>query len=257
MNMDYVKNGMWYCSRALFVASAVLVVLTVTRVSGFMTSSGQITKTVKAAKAQNGHDEETVRNLLAKGRQAADQLKKKNMFVTPPPTPKPPVCLGIIGSSAIINGKQYKAGDNVGGAEIISVGTKEVVIKWQDNEMKLIPFAVNNPSPPSRKPSSSSTDKSKSESKEAHSRPSDQDNKQSKTKKDKSPKEKPKLKDDKFRKDKSKPKYDKPSGIKFPSPGDKKSQSKFRLKTDFQPKKSQNNKSKRPKKTADKAAGKK
>ena len=251
--MDYVKNGMWYASRALFVASTVLAVLTVTRVSGFMTSSGRITKTVKTAKAQNGHDEETVTNLLAKGRQTADQLKKKNMFVTPPPKPKPPVCLGIIGSSAIINGKLYKAGDNVAGAEIISVGTKEVLIKWQDNEMKLAPFAVNNASTPSRKPSSGS----KSQPKELHPEPSDRDNKQSKTKKDKSRREKPKLKDNKPPKDKSKPKYDKPSGIKSPSPGDKKLQSKPRPKTDSQQKKSQNLKPKALKKAANKAAGKK
>ncbi|MCD6393531.1 MAG: hypothetical protein J7M40_08485 [Planctomycetes bacterium] len=164
MNMNYVRNGMWYGSRALFVASVVLVVLTVTKVSGFMTSSGLITKAVTSAKAKNGHDEETVKNLLAKGREVADQLKKKSMFVNPPPKPKPPVCLGIIGSSAIINGKYYKAGDKVGAAEIISVGTKEVVIKWEDNEMKLIPFAVNNASPASRKPSSSGKSVKKPES---------------------------------------------------------------------------------------------
>ncbi len=128
MNTNYLKNGMWYGSRALLVASVVLVVLTVTKVSGFMASSGQITKAVKIAKAQNGHDEETVKNLLDEGRKAAKGLKEKNMFAPPAPKPKPPVCLGIIGSSAIINGKYYKAGDKVGGAEIISVGTKEVVI---------------------------------------------------------------------------------------------------------------------------------
>ena len=174
MNMDYVKNGMWYASRALFVASAVLVVLTVTKVSGFMTSSGRITKAVKTAKAQNGHDEETVKNLLAKGRQAADGLKKKNMFAPPPAKPKPPVCFGIIGSSAIINGKQYKAGDKVGGAEIISVGAKEVVIKWEDKEMTLIPFAANNASPASRRPSSSgkSAKKPQSDSKSKGPKPS-------------------------------------------------------------------------------------
>ncbi len=171
MNTNYLKNGMWYGSRALFVASVVLVVLTVTKVSGFMTSSGRITKAVKTAKVQNGHDEETVKNLLAKGREVADQLKKKNMFVSPPPKPKPPVCFGIIGSSAIINGKYYKAGDKVGGAEIISVGTKEVVIKWEDKEMKLIPFAVNNASSSSKKPSSSGKSEKKPESK-SNSKPS-------------------------------------------------------------------------------------
>ncbi|RKY06304.1 MAG: hypothetical protein DRP66_09070 [Planctomycetota bacterium] len=164
MNTSYLKNGMWCGSRALLVASVVLVVLTAAKVSGFMTSSVRITKAVKTAKAKNGHDEETVKKLLARGRRVADQLKKKNMFVKPPPGPKPPVCFGIIGGNAIINGKYYKAGDKVGGAEIISVGTKEVVIKWDDKEMKLIPFAVNNASPPSKKKSSPGKSAGKPES---------------------------------------------------------------------------------------------
>jgi hypothetical protein len=172
MNMNYVRNGMWYGSRALFVASVVLVVLTVTKVSAFMNSSVRIKNVVTAAKAKNGHDEETVKNLLAKSREVANELKKPNMLVTAPPKPKPPVCFGIIGSSAIINGKQYKAGDKVGAAEIISVGTKEVVIKWDDKEMKLIPFDVNNASPPSRKPSSSGSEK-KPESKPSETRVED------------------------------------------------------------------------------------
>ena len=251
--MDYVKNGMWYASRALFAASVVLAVLTVTRVSGFMTSSDRITKTVKTAKAQNGHDEETVANLLAKGHKTADQLKNKNMFVTPPPKPKPPVCLGIIGSSAIIDGKLYKAGDNVGGAEIISVGAKEVLIKWQDNEMKLAPFAANNAATPGRKPSPGS----KPRLKEPDPEPDDQDNKKSKTKKDKSLKEKPKSKDNKPQKDKSKSKDNKQSGTKFLSPADKKLQNKLRPKTDSKQKKPQNLKPKALKKAANKAAGKK
>ena len=163
MNMNYVRNGMWYGSRALFVASFVLLVLTAVEVSGFYASSGRIKNVVTAAKAKNGHDEETVKKLLAKRREVANELKKPNMLVKAPPKPKPPVCFGIIGNSAIINGKQYKAGDKVGdkewAAEIISVGTKEVVIKWEDKEMKLIPFDVNNATPASKKPSSSSSQK--------------------------------------------------------------------------------------------------
>ena len=172
MNMDYVKNGMWYGSRVLFFASFVLAVLTATKVSGYMASSGRIKMAVKTAKAQNGNDEETVKTLLDEGRKAAEGLKKKNMFSPPPPKPNPPVCFGIIGSSAIINGKEFKVGDNVGGAEIISVGTKEVVIKWDDKEMKLIPFAVNNASPPSRKPPEPGKSEKKPES-EAKSEPSE------------------------------------------------------------------------------------
>ncbi len=147
MNMDRIKNNMHYVVGALFVVSAVLVGLTVDRVSAYVISSNQIIQAVSDAKTENGHDEETIKKFLAEGREAADKLKKKNMFVPPPPKPNPPVCFGIIGGSAIINGKQYKAGDKVAGAEIISVGAKEVTIKWEDKEMKLVPFARDNKTP--------------------------------------------------------------------------------------------------------------
>lgn len=147
MTKEIIKNNVRHLPNALFAISVIFIILTVVKVSGYASTSERITKAIDTAKSQNGHDEETVKKLLEKSREDANKLKKKNIFVPPPPKAKPPVCLGIIGSSAIINNKYYKVGDKIGGAEIIAVGTKDVTIKWEGKEKKLVPFAENNKTP--------------------------------------------------------------------------------------------------------------
>ncbi len=170
MSKDFIKNNIKYLPNALFAISVVFIVLTVARVSGYASISERIARAVDTAKSQDGNNEETGKELLKKDNETANKLKKKNMFVPPPPKAKPPVCLGIIGSSAIINNKYYKVGDKIGAAELIAIGTKDVTIKWEDKEMKLVPFAQNNQSSgsggkrPSSKPASKG-DKSKDPSK--------------------------------------------------------------------------------------------
>ena len=143
MNTDFIKNNLHYVTKVLFGVSAAVVILTVAKGSAYVKSSARIETAVETAKAQKANDQETVNKLLATGRDAADALKKKNMFANPPAKPNPPICYGIIGSSAIINGKQYKVGDKIGTAEVLAVGTKDVTIMWDDREMKLVPFKQN------------------------------------------------------------------------------------------------------------------
>lgn len=147
MTKEIIKNNVRHLPNALFVISVVFIILTVIKVSGYAGTSERITKAIDTAKSQNGHDEETVKELLGKTHEGANKLKQKNMFVPPPPKARPPVCLGIIGDKAIINNKYYKVGDKIGPAELIAVGTKDVTIKWEDKEMKLVPFAQSNKSP--------------------------------------------------------------------------------------------------------------
>lgn len=162
MSKDFIKNNVKYLPNALFAISVVFIVLTVARVSGYASTSERITKAVDTAKTQDSNNEETVKKLLEKDNEIANKLKQKNMFVPPPPKANPPVCIGIIGSSAIINNKYYKVGDKIGAAELIAIGTKDVTIKWEDKEMKLVPFALNNQSSPGsggKRPSPKSDDK--------------------------------------------------------------------------------------------------
>ena len=143
MNTDFIKNNLHHMTKVLFAVSAAVVILTVAKGSAYVKSSARIETAVETAKAQKANDQEAVNKLLATGREAADALKKKNMFVNPPAKPNLPVCYGIIGSSAIINGKHYKVGDKVGAAEILAVGTKDVTRMWDEKEMKLVPFKQN------------------------------------------------------------------------------------------------------------------
>ncbi|MBE0536050.1 MAG: hypothetical protein IH624_10310 [Phycisphaerae bacterium] len=137
---ELLKKSAPQLSWAVYAAAAILAAATVTRVFAHVASAEQLGATLEQYKAQGKNNEEKVKDLLAKGRQTGDQLKKKNIFVPPPPKPNPPTCQGIIGSSALFGDKLYKAGEKVGAAEVVSVGTTEVVIKWEDREMTLVPF---------------------------------------------------------------------------------------------------------------------
>jgi hypothetical protein len=143
MSKDFIKNNLHYMTKALLGLSAAIVIITVAKGSAYVKSSTRIKANIEAAKAQKPNDQETINKLLETGRETAGTLRKKNMFTNPPAKPKPPICYGIIGSSAIINGKQYKVGDKIGAAEVLAVGTKDVTIMWEEKEMKLVPFKQN------------------------------------------------------------------------------------------------------------------
>ena len=70
------------------------------------------------------------------------------MFAPPAPKPKPPVCTGVLGDTAIINGKAYKIGQDVGGAKIVSIRPMEVMILWQGKEVNLPTFGAGKIAPP-------------------------------------------------------------------------------------------------------------
>ncbi len=134
------KKRMQYLSWGLYAAAAVLMAATVTRVSGHAVSTHRIADALEQCKTRNKNDQQQAKELLARSKEAGNRLKKRNVFVPPPPRPNPPTCQGIIGSSALFGDKLYKAGEKVGAAEILSVGTTQVVIKWEDREMTLVPF---------------------------------------------------------------------------------------------------------------------
>jgi len=71
-----------------------------------------------------------------------ESLKEKNMFVPPPPKPKPPrQCQGIFGDEVLINGKWYKVGDTVPpGAKILTVEAASVKLEWEGREIILAPI---------------------------------------------------------------------------------------------------------------------
>ena len=80
--------------------------------------------------------------LLDKTTKLVESLKKKNIFVPPPPKPKPPrQCQGIFGDEVLINGKWYKVGDTVpSGAKVLAVEAASVKLEWEGKEIILAPI---------------------------------------------------------------------------------------------------------------------
>ena len=130
-------------TRVLLGISVLLAVLMLGKVAAFGIMSGGIGGRIEAAMASSKPDEEMVRRHLSRGRETVGKLGRKNIFAPPPPGAKAPVCMGIIGDCAIINGKYYWAGDMIGAAKVLDVGTTDVTILWEDSEKKLVPFLVS------------------------------------------------------------------------------------------------------------------
>jgi hypothetical protein len=156
MNFEFIKKRPQYLSKFLWLMTLFLACAMVTRVFAFGVTSLRSNSKLKAGLAAQKQDDETVKSCLAKKSEAAGKLKEKNMFVAPSKEkPKPPVCLGLFGNSAIFKDKgdklykigdkiKCKAGENSTEAEIVAIGPNEVTIMWEDKEMKLKPFDVSN-----------------------------------------------------------------------------------------------------------------
>lgn len=153
MKRDYLNNNhktdnKEMISVGLLGASAVMVVLMVIEVTGFLAAPIRAEQTLNKAVAQSKPDDEEVKKHLDASKAIADELKKKNLFAPPPPK-KHPVnqVLGILGDEVLINGKWYKAGDNVGDAKIVAIEPTLVRIEWDGNEKTFLPIDTKTSAP--------------------------------------------------------------------------------------------------------------
>jgi len=149
MKLNYLKEKKESVSTVLLWFSVVLGVLILVKVAGFFVTSANAKTLVEKAFAQNKTDANDMEKYFAKSKAIADELKKKNLFA--PPTPKKhPVSqvLGILGSEALINGKWYKVGDNVGDAKVVAIEPALVRIEWGGSEKTFAPMQAAGSSGP-------------------------------------------------------------------------------------------------------------
>ena len=141
------KNRKQLLPKCLFVLAMLLILGTFLKVAAF--GIGSVSLGGRVEKAVTGFDQndENIEKSVSKRQETIKNLKQKNMFVPPPPKPKPPVCIGVLGDTAIINGKPYKVGQDVGGAKVVSIGPTEIMILWQGKEMKLPAFGAGKIAP--------------------------------------------------------------------------------------------------------------
>jgi len=143
MKLDKIGNWKEHIPKVLLTVSLALAVLTVGKVLAFAVTSVRTRGRIEQALSKNGQNDEAIKARVAANRAAADKIKGRNMFAEPKAKPKPPICIAILGSKALINDKWYKVGDEVGGAKISAIGPKEVTILWEEKEKKLFPFAAS------------------------------------------------------------------------------------------------------------------
>ena len=143
MNSDYLTNNKHFVPAVLLGVSAVFAVLSLVKVAGFFATSARAQSIVAKAVDQDKTDPNLLEKKLAAFREIADVLKKKNLFVPPVPRRHPvSSVLGIMGSEALINGKWYKVGDEISGAEIVAIEATLVKIKWDGKEKSFAPISA-------------------------------------------------------------------------------------------------------------------
>jgi hypothetical protein len=152
MKLDKLKEKEGLISISLFWFSAALGILILVKLGGFFVSSASAVRLVDDALAQSKPDANDAKKYLAKFKEVADELKKKNMFAPPPPKPGWPVSSvqGILGHTAFINGDWRKVGDEIGGAKVLEIGPTYVKMVWEGKEKTFYPFDVKS-SPRSQK----------------------------------------------------------------------------------------------------------
>jgi len=147
MKLDKLKEKEGLISISLFWVSVALGILILVKLGGFFVTSASAVRLVDDALAQSKPDPNDAKKYLARFKEVADELKKKNMFAPPPPKPACPVSrVQILGDTVLVNGKWYKVGDDVGGAKILEIAPTYVKVEWEGKENVFSPFDVKDTS---------------------------------------------------------------------------------------------------------------
>jgi hypothetical protein len=140
VNMKLHRDRAKPLTKILCAVAVLLGALIFLKVAGFFVSTTQARVLGAQADAASASVND-LKKLLAETKAAAEELKKKNLFVlaTPKQFPVSDV-LGIMGQEALINGKWYKVGDSVAEARIAAIEPTKVRIVWNGQEKEFSPI---------------------------------------------------------------------------------------------------------------------
>lgn len=132
----------------MLVAAAVLLgVWACAKVAGFYGQRVRMQRVLTVT--AGGRDPNSLKQSLGQAKQAADGLKKSNLFVKTPPKQHPVKQVeGILGSEAFIAGKWYKVGDKVADAKIMMIGATKVEVEWDGKKTSFSPIGAAGSGPP-------------------------------------------------------------------------------------------------------------
>lgn len=149
MRRDFLKKGQEYISVVLFAFAAVLAVCIFVRLIDFYVTKARAERLVGQEATKSNLDPNEMDKFIARTKELAEELKKKNLFAPAPEQGHPVKAVtGIFGDEAFINGKWYKTGDKIADAEIISIEPTKVKIKWNGTVKSFAPIAAVDSSRP-------------------------------------------------------------------------------------------------------------
>lgn len=138
------NNSMRFFQALLILMSLLLVAVTCAKAIKFKVGMDELPGKMASAITAADPKDANIKELQERFVTAAGDLKKKGMFAIPKPGKVNPVKKvdAIMGAEALINNKWYKAGDSIGEAKLVIVGTAEVTIEWNGKKTKLSPIAA-------------------------------------------------------------------------------------------------------------------
>ena len=109
---------------------------------------GQVTSVTPKSLTAEEPNEATVKAYLAQDFNSVAQLKKTNLFAPAGP-PRNPVAAvqGIMGQSALINGKWYSVGDKVKDAKLVAIESTLVTVEWKGKKSTFAPISGGSAGP--------------------------------------------------------------------------------------------------------------
>ncbi len=149
MGFDTTNKKHMSTVRFVLIAAAVLLAAgAAARIAEYLTGSARAENTVTQALDPHIPDANEVKTCLDKAKEAAEALKKKNLFSKEPPKEHPVKQIdGILGSEVLVGDDWYKAGAKIGDAKILSIEPTEVIIEWDGQKKVFTPLGGDDEKP--------------------------------------------------------------------------------------------------------------
>jgi hypothetical protein len=156
--IENIKENQRKINSIIYLVCVVIIAVMAFRVYAYVTSPEDIKGSIEVATKKYQLEDEAVKTYQVKYTNAADELKKNNHLTPKAAKPNPPLCTGVIGNKALINGKLYSVGDEILGAKITDINPTGATIIWEGKPMQLAAFAkVNVTAPPAKQPDKKDT----------------------------------------------------------------------------------------------------
>lgn len=141
MKIESLKDKTDSLTRVFLAVAVLLGALVFLKIGFFVSSSNAMMAAAQADSSKTGAED--VKKLMAQTKAAADEIKKKNLFV-PAAARQNPVSevIGILGREALIGDKWYKVGDSVGDAKIVAIEPTKVKVAWDGREQEYSPIGA-------------------------------------------------------------------------------------------------------------------